>query len=269
MVFLKNFEILRNFLNINNSGLEKFLGLSNGYISNIERNGTDNPGKLLVALNEKGISTDWFLTGEGEPFRTLSGIPPGATLGVRLPGAGIVPSENSQPVANLDKGSAIRPANEPSTVIAKTPKVPILKQKVSCGPGIDWESEENIEEYLEIHTLIPRLGIGRVFVLKAQGSSMLGAGIHSGDYVFFDGSDEQKLYDGVYVFALDGDVYCKRLEFDKLAHKIKIFSVRSADLEKAELITSLDTQDSSFSDRFRIFGRVTRCIRLVDIDNKF
>jgi SOS-response transcriptional repressor LexA len=69
MNYGKTIEILRKYLNTTNAGLEKILGLSNGYISNIEKNGTDNPGKLLVALKEKGISTDWFLTGKGDMFR--------------------------------------------------------------------------------------------------------------------------------------------------------------------------------------------------------
>jgi transcriptional regulator with XRE-family HTH domain len=143
-------------------------------------------------------------------------------------------------------------------------KIPLLRQKVSCGPGENWESEGNIAEYLDVHTLIPRLGIGRVFAMKAHGSSMLGAGIRGGDYLLFSASDEIAFNDGIYVFVLDGDVYCKRLEFDKLVRKIKIFSVRVSDLEKAELVTTIDTSDTSFADRFRIFGRVTQCIHLIE-----
>jgi SOS-response transcriptional repressor LexA len=40
--------------------------LSNGYLANIGKKETDNPGKLLVGLTEQGISSDWFLTGKGE-----------------------------------------------------------------------------------------------------------------------------------------------------------------------------------------------------------
>jgi SOS-response transcriptional repressor LexA len=57
---------IRQYLNTTNAGLEKILDLGNGYISNILKNGTDNPGKLLIALKKVGISTDWFLSGEGE-----------------------------------------------------------------------------------------------------------------------------------------------------------------------------------------------------------
>jgi transcriptional regulator with XRE-family HTH domain len=57
-------ERLRKYYKPSNAEIEKALGLSNGYISKIEK----NPGKLLLALNDKGISTDWFLTGKGSMY---------------------------------------------------------------------------------------------------------------------------------------------------------------------------------------------------------
>jgi hypothetical protein len=38
--------------------------------------------------------------------------------------------------------------------------------------------------------------------------------------------------------------------------KIKIYSVRIIDLDKAELMVTLDSEDTSTADRFTIFGRV-------------
>jgi hypothetical protein len=64
MNFEDSIERLRKYYRISNTEIEKTLGLSNGYISQIDK----NPGKLLLALNEKGISTDWFLTGKGSMF---------------------------------------------------------------------------------------------------------------------------------------------------------------------------------------------------------
>jgi len=133
-------------------------------------------------------------------------------------------------------------------------KVPLLRQKVSCGSGIDWQNENNIVEYIDVFDQIPRLKIERLFALRAEGSSMLGAGIRNGDYVLFNSAIDQWRPDGIYVFALDGEVYCKRLEFDMT--KIKIYSVRVADLEKAELMVTLDKEDISTADRLTIFGRV-------------
>ena len=220
MIYAKNVEILREYFKESNSGLEKILSLSNGYISGIEKNETNNPGKLLLALKDKGISTDWFLTGEGEMF-------------LSKPSRGIVKSSEGH-------------------------KVPLLRQKVSCGSGQHWDDEQNIEKYVDIYTIFPRLSLGGGYLLRAQGSSMLGDGIRDGDYVLFDSLPGQNLRDGSYVFSLDNEVLCKRLEFDqfKEKRKIKIFSVRVADLEKAELLETLDADAPETQERLHIFGRV-------------
>ena len=147
----------------------------------------------------------------------------------------------------------------PATV--ETAKIPLLSQKVSCGPGQDWESENNIIDYIDVFN-ISRLKIKRLFALKVEGSSMIGAGIHSGDYVLFDGTIDQRVRDGLYVFALDGEVFCKRLEFDM--NKIRIYSVRHIDLDKAELMRTLDTQDMNTAERLTIFGRVLYWIHPCD-----
>jgi SOS-response transcriptional repressor LexA len=238
-------------LNLTQAALASKMGVSQGIISEFS-SGSREPSKdFMFGLSKMGVSIDWFLTGEGTPF-VKQGI--GASAGYTPPGVTTIGAAGAW--------SGIAPPHAPAPAHFK---IPLLKQQVSCGPGINWEAEENVDEYIEVQTFIPQLGIGRVFAVKAQGSSMLGAGIHGGDYIFFDGSAEQTPQDGIYVFALDGDVFCKRLEFDKLSRKIKIFSVRVADLEKAELLTALDTTDTSFADRFYIFGKVTRCIRLVNI----
>jgi len=135
-------------------------------------------------------------------------------------------------------------------------KIPLLNQRVSCGDGANWENEQNIESYIDVFSLIPQYKLGRLFALSVQGNSMIGAGIRSGDYVLFCTGDDQFLDDDIYVFSLDGEVFCKQLEFDKISKKIKIYSIRVADLEKAELLTTLNVEDTDFTDRFHIFGRV-------------
>ncbi|MDR0707944.1 MAG: helix-turn-helix domain-containing protein [Treponema sp.] len=70
MFFTERFDELRKFLGQTTSGLEKILNLSNGYIGNIEKEGSKHPGKLLLALHAKGISIDWFLTGQGSIMRS-------------------------------------------------------------------------------------------------------------------------------------------------------------------------------------------------------
>jgi hypothetical protein len=57
-------------------------------------------------------------------------------------------------------------------------------------------------------------------------------------------------------FRWYGEVFCKQLEFDRISKKVKIYSIRVADLEKAELLTTLNVEEPDFNERFHIFGRV-------------
>lgn len=134
--------------------------------------------------------------------------------------------------------------------------IPILSQKVSCGSGVNWESEQNIVEYLDIKNLVPALKNRQLYGFRVSGTSMIGAGIKNNDIVVFSSAQNFVYNDGIYVFSLYGDVYCKRLEFDPIASRIKIYSVRVADLEKAELLTTLTSTDTTFTERFQLFGKV-------------
>jgi SOS-response transcriptional repressor LexA len=230
----------------NRAELPKILGVRPQYLSDLKSGKSRNPGSdfTIALINKMGVNPLWLESGAGDPFLKQ----------------GIGANADYAPLA-VKTASGIQTVGEASTAVAKPYRVPVLKQKVSCGPGLDWETENNIEAIVEIDALIPNLGLGRVFAIKAHGSSMLGAGIRGGDYLFFDASTEMRLVDGIYVFSLDGDVFCKRLEFDKLARKVSIFSVRNPDIEKAELLMTLDTSGSDFADRFCLFGRVVRLLR--------
>ena len=174
------------------------------------------------------VSPSWLLTGEGEMFR--------------------------------DSGE--------KAVAQSQPTIPIIAQKVSCGPGKSWESEDNIVEYLDASSLSPMLQAKRLYGFRASGTSMIGAGIRDGDIVIFSADENQSVTDGIYVFSLDGDAYCKRLEFDRIANRIKIYSVRVADLEKAELLKTLDSTDEGFAERFRLFGRVVSWVHILNGEDR-
>ena len=199
------------------------IDLAQTTFTNILLKGTEPKSDVLRAIIEKyKVNAHWLLTGEGEMFTKTE-------------------SEK--------------------TPCVKDVMVPVLSQKASCGPGIEWNSEQNITEYISLATLSPALS-GKVYGFRVVGTSMLGAGIKDGDIVIFDASPDQNLTDGIYVFSLDGDAYCKRLEFDRLANRIKIYSVRVADLEKAELLRTLDSTDEGFAERFQLFGKVFSWVHL-------
>ena len=86
--------------------------------------------------------------------------------------------------------------------------------------------------------------------------------------MFFNGSHEQMPDDGIYVFGFASDAYCKRLEFDRIANRIKIYSVCVADLEKAELLKALDSIDEGFAERFRLFGRVVSWVHILNGEDR-
>lgn len=139
-----------------------------------------------------------------------------------------------------------------SAVAVSTPKIPILRQKVSCGPGQGWENEDNIESYIEPLSPLPCLSGRNVYAFRASGVSMIGLGIQDGDVVFFDGSSDQRTRDGIYVFGFAGDAYCKLLRFEPLENKVMVYSVQKPDLREAELVRTIDAD----SNEFHIFGRV-------------
>jgi SOS-response transcriptional repressor LexA len=206
------------------SSLAKKLGFPSRYIADIKAGKSKNPGSdfILALINRLNFNPAWLETGEGEAF-----------------------------------------LSERSLEATSSTKVPLLSQKVSCGPGQSWNDEQNIEKYIDIFSVFPRVSSRELYMFHAKGSSMLGAGIREGDYVLFDSQSGQYLRDGTYVFSLDNEVLCKRLEFDRFKEKkkVKIFSVRIADLEKAELLITLDADDSEAQGRLHIFGRVVGSIR--------
>lgn len=213
---------------INHSGLSdasfaKSLSVPQATFSNMfQRESEPKPSWLQSIISIYKVNAHWLLTGEGEMFTKTE-------------------SEK--------------------TPCVKDVMVPVLSQKASCGPGVEWNSEQNITEYISLASLSPALS-GKVYGFRVAGTSMLGAGIKDGDIVIFDASPDQNLTDGIYVFSLDGDAYCKRLEFDRLANRIKIYSVRVADLEKAELLRTLDSTDDGFAERFQLFGKVFSWLHL-------
>lgn len=206
----------------------KELGIRSQYLSDLRSGKSKNPNSdfVLKLIEVFKLNPNWLLTGEGEMFQKSA--------------------------------SELIKCNDEAGY-----KIPILNQKVSCGPGQNWESEQNVVEYFDIRAISPKLNAKDVYGFRVSGTSMLGAGIRDGDVVLFS-TKEERLKDGIYVFGLDGDAYCKRLEFDSIANRIKIYSVRVADLEKAELIKTLNSTDEGFAERFMLFGRVFSWIHLVD-----
>lgn len=195
----------------------KELGIRPQYLSDLRSGKSKNPNSdfVLKLIETFNLNANWLLTGEGEMFQ----------------------GEGKAETGVAEEAAA---------------KIPLLRQLVSCGPGQDWESGDNIQSYIEPLRSIPALRGKNVYAFQARGISMIGLGIQDGDILFFDGSRDQGARDGIYVFGLGGEAFCKLLRFEPLENKVMIYSVQKQDLREAELIRTVDAG----TDDFRIFGRV-------------
>ncbi len=208
------FSKIREKLGVSQKDFADSLGVQKSVVSEIESGKRELSKNVMIALMIKfNVSTDWLLTGEGEMFR-------GETRNVEY------------------------------MPVAESSKIPLLRQTVSCGPGQEWEIGDNVESYIEPLGLVTDKK--QLCAFRSRGVSMIGAGIQDGDILIFDGAKNQSLHDDIYVFGFNGEAYCKFLRFDVFAGKIHIYSVHQKDLDKAELIKTLD----SSTDGFQIFGRV-------------
>lgn len=216
------FKAFRESLGLAQTEFAKQSKISQADISNIER-GERQPSKanIIRLVQTFNLNASWLLTGEGEPFLQE----PAGTQGA-------LPAKN---------GSV---------------KIPLLRQKVSCGPGQSWEESDAIETYIEPLGFFPALTRAKVYAFRVSGVSMTGVGIMDGDVVLFDANPEQNLRDDIYVFAWGGEVYCKLLRFDKLKKEIYIYSVVHRDLTEAELLKVIKQDDPATASAFRVFGRV-------------
>ena len=208
------FSMVREKLGFSQKDLADSLGIQKSVVSEIESGKRELSKNVMIALmNKFNVSTDWLLTGEGEMFR-------GETRNVEY------------------------------MPVAESSKIPLLRQTVSCGPGQEWETGDNVESYIEPLGLVTDKK--QLCAFRSRGVSMIGAGIQDGDILIFDGDRNQSLHDDIYVFGFNGEAFCKFLRFDVFAGKIHIYSVHQKDLDKAELIKTVD----SSTDGFQIFGRV-------------
>lgn len=104
----------------------------------------------------------------------------------------------------------------PKKTGAKTIRVPVLGS-VACG--LPKFAEENIEEYVRLPSSL--FGDGDFYILRADGDSMIGAGIASGDLVLVKHTSTAE--PGSIVVALVGDeATLKRFYPDRAGRRIRL-----------------------------------------------
>ncbi|MFU8790404.1 MAG: LexA family protein [Methylobacter sp.] len=104
-------------------------------------------------------------------------------------------------------------SNMPTTVLSATPDpktvtLPLFSGKVSAG--FPSPADDYIEKTLDLNELLVQKPAATFFV-RAQGESMLGAGIHPNDILVVDRSIEP-VPGKIVICALNGELTVKRLE---------------------------------------------------------
>lgn len=82
---------------------------------------------------------------------------------------------------------------------------------VSCGEPL--LEEENVEKYIPLPRDI--FGDGELYILRANGDSMIGAGIDSGDYVVVRKQPDFRIGDIVVALVDNSETTLKRIMFDE------------------------------------------------------
>lgn len=119
---------------------------------------------------------------------------------------------NGRGMLIYDEGRIVTPKMTKSK--SDSVSVPILGS-ISCGMPL--MSEGNVESYVRLPTEL--VGQGEFFFVRANGESMIGAGIDDGDMVLIRRTAEAN--DGDIVVALvDGENTLKRIRFDKANRRI-------------------------------------------------
>ena len=144
----------------------------------------------------------------------------------------------------LGEGEMINSIQEPKKELTeKKHKIPVLKPYIDSDK--EWESETNVEKYLEPFRVL-EVERGEIWAFRASGIAMIGLGIQDGDILFFGSQPIGGHTDGIYIFALKGEVFCRFLRFESLNMKIHIFAARQRDLRDAELLKTIDASDKDF-----------------------
>jgi repressor LexA len=121
-------------------------------------------------------------------------------------------------------------------------QIPLLGRIKAGKPTF---SEENIEKFINLNSYMNEEGI---FFLKAEGDSMIGAGIFDGDYLLV--KKLQVLNDNdIGIFRLNGEVTVKT--FSKQNEKVKLLPANS----------KYQTIDIKENDVFEIIGKVVILLR--------
>lgn len=126
-----------------------------------------------------------------------------------LAGFDVPMEEDMLPVSQMESG---------------TISVPFISQRLSCGPGETFFSDEDMEvTKIEI---LPQIAKGydksSLIAARVKGDSMINISLNPNDIVFFSRGTVEN--EGIYAIALRGEVFVKRLQFNPIENTVLIIS---------------------------------------------
>ncbi|ADE86655.1 XRE family transcriptional regulator [Rhodobacter capsulatus] len=177
--------------------LGSVLGVSQGYISDIESGRSEPSRNFLQALTERfGVSADWILYGVGLPQTERSG-----GFEARKPGKRIEPPDLGRPLSG-----DFRFADEDFFLIER------MDLDVSAGHGIVPIPGAETERIALPRSMFLRSRLTPDFtvLVRVKGDSMAPT-IPDGALILLDCSVRRVDRAGIFAFSLDGQSYVKRL----------------------------------------------------------
>lgn len=208
------------------------LGLPQSTYAQYELNKRSVPDELKQQLAAMGIDIHWLVTGEGSMHKDQAAGPAAKT-------PAMVVMEPEHASYNKNKGLAVISKDE------ETIPIPLIRQKLSAGPGQLWGDDCFTDDVIAIPTrMVKRFQGYKLGAAEVRGDSM-DPSLQNGDTVFF--AEKMISGNGIYALSIDEEVYVKRLEFDPFEGTIRVISDNSKYDPK---LLPADT------DRIRILGKI-------------
>lgn len=187
-------------MNLSQAKFASKFGLPQSTYAQYEKGGRSVPDDLKILLSQLGIDLNWLITGKGSMYLSSE-----EKTQYRTPGGRTY---------------------EVASSYNATYTVPILASKVSAGPGTEWASGDFRE--LRMPTL-EQFFLGYpsddIFAAEVVGDSMQDIDLIDGDFVF--ACHNVVRGNGIYVLAMDTEVFVKRLEIDSIERKLRIISANA------------------------------------------
>lgn len=205
--------MVRELKSLTQQQFAQYLGIAQGFLSEIERGKYEPRKPLLLAISYLyKINYDWLVTGKGEK------------------------EEAEKPLILREPETQY---NESSTIKDEFVYIPQMKGRKSAGGG------SVLDTMIEIKIAFRRDWIQRkgnpenMSLIRATGDSMEPT-LKSGDIVLIDHNrNEVDPHGGIYAIVVDGEVMIKRLQILYPSKKIKIINdnskYESTDVDSAHL----------------------------------